>query len=193
MFVQTVYASWQICVTSKDALEQIAAVDLSTVANVATALTVLTAVVFGVIEMRHARREREERAAFVAVQAILTPAWIESMTLVQTISEGTTPAQIEADLRLFRAVQSIACILESLGYAVFARMVPLNVVDEVLGGTVRVAWRKLRGYVEYERERAGSQKNWEWFQWLAEQIDRHSKARTSLTHGAHEAYRGWRP
>ena len=179
--------------TSNDAFEQIAAVDLSTVANVATALTVLTAVVFGVIEMRHARREREERAAFVAVQAILTPAWIESMTLVQTISEGTTPAQIEADLRLFRAVQSIACILESLGYAVFARMVPLNVVDEVLGGTVRVAWRKLRGYVEYERERAGSQKNWEWFQWLAEQIDRHSKARTSLTLGAHDAYRDWRP
>ena len=65
--------------------------------------------------------------------------------------------------------------------------------DELLGGTVRVAWRKLRGYVDYERERAGSQKNWEWFQWLAEQIDRHSKARTSLTLGAHEAYRDWRP
>jgi hypothetical protein len=62
-----------------------------------------------------------------------------------------------------------------------------------LGGTVRVAWRKLGGYVEYERQRTGSQKNWEWFQWLAEQIDRHSKARTSLTLGAHEAYRDWRP
>ena len=179
--------------TSNNAFEQIAAVNLSTVANIATALTVLTAVVFGLIEMRHARREREERAAFIAVQAILTPAWITSMTLVQAISEGTTPAQIEADPRLFQAVQSIACILESLGYAVFARMVPLDVVDELLGGTVRVAWRKLRGYVEYERERAASQKNWEWFQWLAEQIDLHSKARTSVALGAHEAYRDWRP
>ena len=179
--------------TSSDAFEQIGGVNLSTVANVATALTVLTAVVFGLIEMRRARKEREERAAFVAVQAILRPAWIESMTLVQAISDGTTPTQIEADPRLFQAVQSIACILESLGYAVFARMVPLNVVDELLGGTVRIAWRKLRGYVEYERERAGSKKNWEWFQWLAEQIDRHSKARTSLTRGAHDAYRDWRP
>src|ERR1044071_6114289 len=162
--------------------------DLSTVANIATALTVLTAVVFGLIELRHARREREERAAFVAVQAILTPAWIKSMTLVQAIADGTTPSQIEADPRLFQAVQSIACILESLGYAVFARMVPLNVVDEVLGGTVRIAWRKLRGYVEYERQRAASQKTWEWFQWLAEQLERHSKAPTSLTVGAHDAY-----
>ena len=179
--------------TSRKAFEQIGAVNLSTVANVATALTVLTAVVFGLIEMRRARKEREERAAFVAVQAILTPAWMESMSLVQAISEGITASQIEADPRLFKAAQSIACILESLGYAVFARMVPLKVVDELLGGTVSVAWRKLRGYVEYERERAGSRKNWERFKWLAEQIDRHSKARTSLTLGAHEAYRDWRP
>ena len=178
---------------SNKALGQIGPVDLSTLANIATALTVLTAVVFGLIEMRRAREEREERAAFVAVQAILTPAWIDSMTLVQAISKGTTPSQIEADPRLFKAAQSIACILESLGYAVFARMVPLNVVDELLGGTVRVAWRKLRGYVEYERERAGSQKNWEWFQWLAQQIDRHSKAPTSLALGAHDAYGDWRP
>src|SRR5205823_11333761 len=104
----------QICVTLNRAFQQINAVDLSTVANIATALTVLTAVVFGLIEMRHARKEREERAAFVAVQAILTPAWMQSMTLVQAIAEGTTPSQIEADPRLFQAAQSIACILESL-------------------------------------------------------------------------------
>jgi hypothetical protein len=180
-------------VTLCDAFRQIDAVDLSTVANVATALTVLTAVVFGLIEMRHARKEREERAAFVAVQAILTPAWMRSMVLVQAIPDGATASEIEADPRVLEAAQSIGLILEGLGYAVFARMVPLNVVDELMGGTVRVAWRKLRSYVEYERERAGSQKTWEWFQWLAEQLDRHSRARTSLTVGAHDAYRDWRP
>jgi hypothetical protein len=152
-----------------------------------------TAVVFGLIEIGRARKEREERAAFVAIQAILTPAWIKSMTLVQAISKGTTPSQIEADPRLFQAAQSIACVLESLGYAVFARLVPLNVVDELLGGRVRVAWRKLRGYVECKRVRAGSQKNREWFQWFAEQLDRHSKAPTSLGRGAHDAYRDWQP
>src|SRR5258708_27207408 len=116
--------------------------------------------------MRHARKEREERAAFVAVQAILTPAWMQSMTLVQAIAEGTTPSQIEADPPLFQAAQSIACILESLGYAVFTRMVPLNVLNELLDGTVRVACRKLHGYVEYEHERSGSHKHCAWFHWL---------------------------
>ena len=179
--------------TFNETLRQIDAVDLSTIANIATALTVLTAVVFGLIEMRHARKEREERAAFVTVQAILKRAWMRSMVLVQTIPDGVTASKIEADPRILEAAQSIGIILEGLGYAVFARMVPLNVVDELMGGTVRVAWRKLQRYVEYERERAGSQKTWEWFQWLAEQLDRHSRARTSLTVGAHDAYRDWRP
>src|SRR5438128_12116574 len=102
--------------------------------------------------MRHARKEREERAAFVAVQAILTPAWMQSMTLVQAIAEGTTPSQIEAYPRLSQAAQSIACILELPGYAVLARMVPLKPVDKLLGRTVRGAWRNWHGHVEYECE-----------------------------------------
>jgi hypothetical protein len=118
---------------------------------------------------------------------------MKSMVLVQAIPEGATAAKIETDPRVLEAAQSIGIILEGLGYAVFTRMIPLKVVDELMGGTVRVAWRKLRCCVEYERERADSQKTWEWFQWLAEQLDRHSTARTSLTVGAHDAYRDWRP
>jgi hypothetical protein len=60
---------------------------------------------------------------------------MQSMILVQAISDGTTASQIEANPRLLEAAQSIGCILECLGYAVFARMVPLNVVDELPGGT----------------------------------------------------------
>ena len=44
------------------------------------------------------------------------------MILVQAISDGTTTSQVEANPRLLEAAQSIGCILEWLGYAVFARM-----------------------------------------------------------------------
>jgi hypothetical protein len=47
--------------------------------------------------------------------------------------------------------------------------------------------------IEFERERAGSQKSWEWFQWLAEPLERHSKGRTNLKTGAPVAYRDWKP
>jgi hypothetical protein len=167
--------------------------DLSTIANLATALTVLTAVIFGLVEMRRARREREERVAYAAVQAILTPEWIRSMIVVHNIPDDTSAAAIEADPRLLDAACSVGIILEGLGYSVYARIVPLRVVGDLMGGTIRLAWRKLRPYIKEERRRSGSQKTFEWFQWLARQVERHSPGKTSLELGAHEAYQDWEP
>jgi hypothetical protein len=168
-------------------------VDLSTLANIATALTVLTAVIFGLIEARHLRRDREERAALEAVHAMLTPAYMESFLLIQTsLPENASPAEVESNLDTLRAARSIGIVIEGLGYSVFERIVPLRIVDNLVGGNIRVIWRKLRRYVEFERERSGSQKTFEWFQWLAEQLERYQQGKTSLQIGAHQAYRDWK-
>lgn len=167
--------------------------DLSTLANVATALTVLTGVAFGLIEMRRARREREERAAFAAVQALMSPEWMSSSMIVASIPDGTTAAEIEGDQGMLEAALKIATIMEGLGYSVFARIVPLSVADDLIGGMARIAWRKFKLFVEVERERTGTQNSWEWFQWLAEQLERHGKSKTNLKLGAPVAYRDWKP
>src|SRR4029453_6457035 len=73
------------------------------------------------------------------------------------------------------------------------RIVPLHVVGDLLGGTVRLAWRKLRPYIEEERQRSGLQKTFEWFQWLSTQLDRYSPGKTNLEIGAHQAYQDWKP
>jgi hypothetical protein len=169
------------------------ALDLSTIANVATALTVLIAVAFGIIEMRRARREREERAAFAAVQAILTPEWMRSMLVIHNLPDDASAAMIERDDRVLDAASAVGIILEGLGYSVYARIVPLHVVGDLLGGTVRLAWRKLRPYIEEERRRSGSRKTFEWFEWLAKQVERHVPGKTSLQLGAAEAYDDWIP
>jgi len=168
-------------------------VELSTIANVATALTVLTGVAFGLIEMRRARREREERAAFAAVQALMTPEWMSSSMLVASIPQGASAAEIEGDPRLLEAALKIATIMEGIGYSVFARIVPLSVADDLVGGMARIAWQRFKPFVEVERVRTGTQKSWEWFQWLAEQLDRHAVSKTSLKVGAPVAHRDWKP
>jgi len=115
------------------------------------------------------------------------------MIVVQSIPDGSTASEIEGDARVFAAVQAVGCILEGLGYSVYARIVPLSVVGDLLGGTVRLAWRKLRPYIEEERQRGGSQKTFEWFQWLATQLERYSPGKTSLGMGAHQVYQDWKP
>ncbi len=115
------------------------------------------------------------------------------MIVVHGIPDGSTASAIEADARVLAAVQAIGVILEGLGYSVYARIVPLQVVADLMGGTVRLAWRKVRPYVEEERRRSGSQKTFEWFQWLATQLERYSPGKTNLEMGAHQAYQDWKP
>ena len=145
--------------------------DLSTVANVATALTVITGVGFGLVEAQRSRRAREERAAYAAVQALLSQAWMKSMIVVHSIPDGSSASAIEANAEVLNAAHSVGVILEGLGYSVYARIVPLRVAADLVGGTVRLAWRKLKPYIEEERRRSGSQKTFEWFQWLAIQLE----------------------
>ena len=167
--------------------------DLSTVANVATALTVITGVGFGLVEAQRSRRARQERAAYAAVQALLSPAWMKSMIVVHSIPDGSSASAIEANADVLKAAHSVGIILEGLGYSVYARIVPLRVAADLVGGTVRLAWRKLEPYIEEERRRSGSQKTFEWFEWLATQLERYSPGKTNLEIGAHQAYRDWRP
>ena len=167
--------------------------DIATIANVATALTLIAGVGFGLVEAQRSRRARQERAAFTAVQALLTPEWMKSMIVVHSIPDGSSASAIEADPRVLDAVHAVGVILEGLGYSVYARIVPLRVVGDLMGGTVRLAWRKLRPYIEDERRRSGSQKTFEWFQWLATQLERHAPGKTNLEVGAHQAYADWKP
>jgi len=168
-------------------------VDLSTLANVATALTVIIGVIFALVEARRLRRDREERAALEAVHAMLTPAYIDSFLVVQTIRDDATAEEIESNAETLEAVRSVGLVIEALGYSVFERIVPLRMVDNLVGGNIRVIWRKIRPYVEYERARTGSDKTFEWFQWLAEQLEKYNRGKTSLKLGAHKAYRDWKP
>jgi hypothetical protein len=118
---------------------------------------------------------------------------MKSMITVHSIPDGSSASAIEADAGVLNGAHSVGVILEGLGYSVYARIVPLRVVADLVGGTVRLAWRKLRPYVEEERRRSGSQKTFEWFQWLATQLERYSPGKTDLRVGAHEAYLDWKP
>jgi hypothetical protein len=168
-------------------------VDLGTIANVATAFTVITGVVFGLYEAQRSRRVRQERAAYTAVQALLSPEWMRSMITVHNIPDNISAAELETNANFLNAASSVGVTLEGIGYSVYARIVPLRVVADLVGGTARLAWRKLQPYIEEERRRSGSQKTFEWFQWLVVQMEKYSPGKTNLEMGAHEAYRDWRP
>ncbi len=139
-----------------------------------------------------ARRQRDDHNALQVLSRLASPEFRIAYARVRTLPVDATPDQIrEQGPDMEEAVDVVAMTVESLGVMVHNRMVPLDVVDQAIGGFLRESWRRLRSTVEWQREVYNAPRLSEWYQWLAERIiDRRGPRRTIP---AYEAFRHWRP
>lgn len=172
-----------------------AELDLATLANWAQIfgmLTVAGGVVFALWQIRHGRQQRRDMAALEFIRGIQTPEFLKSEQLVWDLPGGMSGEEFckrgpEAE----HAAVVVGSQFEALGVMVYRRMIPLDVVQDIVGTTVRVSWRNLKGFVELTRRDLGSESPYEWFQWLTERMEQREPAYKKV--GAHNAFRDWRP
>ena len=161
--------------------------------NLATLLTSLTVVFgafFSVLTLRQWQHTRYLTAAVELVHTIQTPEFTRSIARVVELPEAADPQLILADLEITTAVYAISHVFESLGVLVYHRLLPLHLVDQLVGGYVRASWRRVKPYVKARRTTLGTMFG-EWFEWLAERMDENPAPGKSL--GAGVAHRSWKP
>lgn len=163
---------------------------LATVANIASAFAVLVAVLFGSLQIRQMGKTRALFTSTELVHAMLTTEFTRSVKIVMQLPDHADPMLVSENPDVGAAVLSLSHVFESLGVLVFHRIVPLHLVDDLMGGYVRQSWRKVRPHVEVRRKEMGISYG-EWMQWLAERLDEYPSPGKS--DGAHVAHRKWRP
>ena len=79
---------------------------------------------------------------------------------------------------------------ENLGYLVYSRAIPLHMADDLIGGLVRLTWRKCRGYIA--QFRAVTPTAFEWFEWLYDRMEQYPSS-PDATVGVHVSKKAWKP
>ena len=158
------------------------------VAALASSVAVLVAATFGTLTLRQWQRTRYLTAAAELVHTIQTPEFTRAIGLVMQLPEGADAGAVKSDPDRVVAVHAVAHVFESLGVLVFHRLLPLHLVDHLLGGYLRASWRRLKPYVEARRTEVGVMFG-EWFQWLAERMDEDPVPGKDV--GAPTAHRSW--
>src|SRR6476646_5730763 len=128
---------------------------LSSVARYATLLTVLVGVIFGMVTAIQYKRTRALAAAVEVVTAIQTPAFAESIQRILMLPEDAAPELVSSKPENISAAYVVSHAFESLGVLVFYRLLPLHLVDHLIGGYVRASWKRLKPHVEAERASFG--------------------------------------
>ena len=164
--------------------------DLNTLANLVTTIAVVLGVGFGLVELRRAGRDRRDRAAVEVVRSVQTQDIQRAVGIVMNLPDDADPDLIRRDPDLRDAAMLVYFACEMFGSFVFEGVVELHTLDRMVGGWVRSTWRRLRPWIEAEREENRNVNEGEWWQWLIGQLDANPDPGKSL--GAHVAYREWR-
>ena len=107
------------------------------------------------------------------------------------LADGISAEDIRTkQVKLADAAMLIGSTMEVIGVMTFQRNVPFATVDNLVGQTTIILWRKLQKWVVALRTETGNESAFEWFQWLAERLE-HYQPRDP--HPAYEAQKDWAP
>ncbi|HMK27417.1 MAG TPA: hypothetical protein VK483_15400 [Chitinophagaceae bacterium] len=147
---------------------------IALLANLALALSFIVGLIFGIAQVRAAARDRRERLTLEALRNFQTREFAE---LIFYIVNNKMPAN-QKEMETLPANDRIMFIqfaqqMESLGILVAEKLINIDLVDKTLGSLVTTAWDKYKIMFLTMRDRdpfIG-----EYFQWLAESIDKRLK------------------
>jgi hypothetical protein len=144
---------------------------LANIAQVLGALAVVVAIAFGVLQIRQFRQQRRDALAVELMRSIQDAEFTRGLRVVLTLPMGSSLEDFRARGPDFEAaVWSIAAKYETLGYLVFRGIMPIDLVEELVGGVGVNLWERLRPWALAVREEQGQPLMLEWFQWLAERL-----------------------
>lgn len=169
--------------------------DLQSLANIAELLSAITIIgggIFATIQLNEFRAQRRQDAAIEMMRVFSEPALANAYQLICGLPDGLSGEEVKSrGAQYEEACMLVSSTFETMGYFVYRDLVPYAMAREIAGGLTLVLWRKLTGWMEMIRREQNQRSFAEWFNWLANQLDRDSDDKEQLP--AYERYADWRP
>jgi hypothetical protein len=149
---------------------------ITIVANLALTLSFIVALVFGIAQVKAVERDRKERLTLEAMRNFQSREFAE---LIGYVSSHKMPKTLE-ELRDLPDNERAILIqfgqqMEMLGMLVAERIVDIELVDKTLGSFVSTSWERGKKFYMDVRQKTNDPFLSEYFQWLAELIDKRMK------------------
>jgi len=168
--------------------------DLSRLANMAeifSAVVVIGGIIFAVIQMRQTRQQRREMAAIELFRSFGSQAFTDAYRNVLHYPDGLTAEELKREYPDGERFAMIICTtMENIGVMMYQRIVPSAVVNNLIGSSTVILWRKLELWVEALRIELDSPFAFEWFQWLATTL---KESQDDSDRPAYEVHKDWVP
>jgi len=146
------------------------------ITDIALTLSFIVAVVFGIAQVKAAGRDRQERLTLETLRNFQTREFAELIYYIISRDMPSTGKELYAlaaddQVKFIQFGQQ----MESLGLLVAENYIDIDLVDKTLGSFVSTSWHKYKKMFTDIREKQSDPFLGEYFQWLADQIDKRMK------------------
>jgi hypothetical protein len=163
---------------------------ITSISQIVGTATIVGGMIFGLIQLSEFKKQRRDAVAAELMRAFMDPEFARAITIIKAIPDGASAEEIlQGGAETERAALLVNTTFETMGLLTYERIAPFPLVVKLAGGIVVVLWRKLAPWANQLRS-AQSQPSWaEWFQWLAQQCERHK----TTEQPAYIQHRSWVP
>jgi hypothetical protein len=149
---------------------------ITELANLALTLSLIVAVIFGIAQINASKKDRRERLTLETLRNFQSREFAE---IIFFISTAKFP-QSQKEWLLWKEDERIKFIqigqeMESLGILLADKLIDIDLLDKTLGSFIVTAWEKFEPIILELREKNPDPYLAEYFQWMAEQIDKRMK------------------
>lgn len=167
---------------------------LTTLAELAQVLggaAVVIAIVFGIAQIRQFQQQRLDAADLELMRVIQDREYVHAFKLLYPVPGSLHQKDLQALGEEHQAAAFTLCArFESIGLLVFRGSIPIDLVEQIVGGVCILLWHKLKPWIEQTRIEQSHPLLFEWFQWLAERLEERNRLQQVP---AYSRFRDWQP
>lgn len=164
---------------------------LSDLAQIFGGIAVVIGIAFGIVQLRQFQQQRLDVAALELMRALQDRDFTHAFRLMYPLESSVRTADLAALGPEFEeAAIALGARFETMGLLVFRGSLPIHLVEEIVGGTIVLLWRKLQPWIEELRIAQGHPLVFEWFQWLADRLVERGRPGQAP---AYDRHRDWKP
>ncbi|MEP5568586.1 MAG: hypothetical protein ABJN62_12170 [Halioglobus sp.] len=164
---------------------------IANVVEILGVIAVISAIFFGWLQIRQHRSETRNAALIALASSFEEKGFTDAYRLISSLEYGVSLKELtEQGEEYEQAALRLGMKFETIGLMIYKGYVPIDALEDLVGGAALALWKVLYQYVEDMRADRDHPTFMEWFQWL---VDRLKERGNRSGPPAYEAHKNWQP
>lgn len=167
--------------------------ELNQIVNIIQILGILVLIYglwLGLKQFKLLRNQRRDMAIMECARSFEDKEFTEAYGLLTRLDNGLTRKQLNSLGKEYEnAAFRTGMKFETIGLLVFKGVVPIDAMEDLVGGAALTIWKILENWIIITREERSHPSFMEWYQWL---VDRLNERHRSQSLPAYEKHKNWK-